>query len=57
MHFSSCDNYPDTGGSAFNINGKSLRRDYFVKEEVQFLLQQHTAETGQKSMPRDLPED
>jgi hypothetical protein len=36
-----------TGGSAFNIKAESLRMGDFVKEEVQFLLQQHTTETGQ----------
>ncbi len=40
-----------TGGSAFNIKAKSLRMGDFVKEEVQFLLQQHTTETGQAFTP------
>ncbi|MCA1792550.1 MAG: ATP-binding protein, partial [Desulfobacteraceae bacterium] len=40
-----------TGGSAFNIKAKSLRMGDFVKEEVHFLLQQHTAETGQVFTP------
>jgi type II secretory pathway predicted ATPase ExeA len=36
-----------TGGSAFNIKAKSLRMGDFIKDEVRFLLQQHTTETGQ----------
>jgi hypothetical protein len=40
-----------TGGSAFNIKAKSLRMGDFVKDEVRFLLQQHTTETGQAFIP------
>ncbi|HKL00420.1 MAG TPA: AAA-like domain-containing protein [Desulfotignum sp.] len=40
-----------TGGSAFNIKAESLRMGDFVKEEVRFLLQQHTTETGQAFTP------
>ena len=36
-----------TGGSAFNIKAKSLRLGDFTESEVQRLLQEHTAETGQ----------
>ncbi|MBF0228794.1 MAG: ATP-binding protein [Desulfamplus sp.] len=36
-----------TGGSAFNIKAESLRVGDFVFEEVQELLRQHTADTGQ----------
>ena len=35
------------GGSAFNINAKSLRLGDFTRHEVETLLAQHTAETGQ----------
>ncbi|MBU1379962.1 ATP-binding protein, partial [Myxococcota bacterium] len=37
-----------TGGSAFNIKAKSLRIGNFSRPEVEELLLQHTAETGQK---------
>ena len=37
-----------TGGSAFNINAKSLRLGNFSKEEVHELYMQHTQETGQQ---------
>ncbi|MBU1497725.1 AAA-like domain-containing protein [Myxococcota bacterium] len=37
-----------TGGSAFNIKAKSLRIGNFSREEVEELLLQHTAETGQE---------
>ena len=37
-----------TGGSAFNIKAKSLRLGDFTENEVQALLGQHTAETGQR---------
>jgi hypothetical protein len=40
-----------TGGSAFNIKAESLRMGDFVKEEVRFLLEQHTTETGQAFTP------
>jgi hypothetical protein len=36
-----------TGGSAFNIQSKSLLMDNFSKEEVRELFEQHTRETGQ----------
>jgi hypothetical protein len=36
-----------TGGSAFNIKAKSLRLGDFERREVEELLGQHTAETGQ----------
>ena len=35
------------GGSAFNVKSKSLRLGDFTETEVQTLLAQHTAETGQ----------
>ncbi|MBU1221907.1 ATP-binding protein, partial [Myxococcota bacterium] len=37
-----------TGGSAFNIKAESLRLGNFSRDEVEKLLLQHTAETGQK---------
>ena len=37
-----------TGGSAFNIKAESLRIGDFSAAEVRALLNQHTAETGQK---------
>jgi len=40
-----------TGGSAFNIKAKSLRMGDFIKDEVRFLLHQHTTETGQGFTP------
>ena len=40
-----------TGGSAFNIKAKSLRLGDFARAEVQALLGQHTAETGQEFAP------
>ena len=36
------------GGSAFNIKARSLRLGDFTEEEVDALLDQHTAETGQE---------
>ena len=36
-----------TGGSAFNIKAESLRMENFSKEQVAYLLQQHTLHTGQ----------
>ena len=36
-----------SGGSAFNVKAKSLRLGDFSREEVRFLLGQHTEETGQ----------
>ncbi len=36
-----------TGGSAFNIKAKSLRLGDFIDTEVNFLLEQHTHDTGQ----------
>ncbi len=38
-----------TGGSAFNIEAKSLTLGNFSKENVHKLLMEHTLETGQKS--------
>ena len=35
------------GGSAFNINAKSLRLGDFTRHDIETLLAQHTAETGQ----------
>ena len=43
-----------TGGSAFNIKAESLRLGDFTAAEVQALLQQHTAETGQAFAPEAL---
>ena len=40
-----------TGGSAFNIEAKSLRMGDFGRAEVEDLLGQHTAETGQGFAP------
>ena len=37
-----------TGGSAFNIKSESLRLGDFSKEEVEYLYQCHTEETGQR---------
>lgn len=37
-----------TGGSAFNINAKSLRLGNFSEEETRTLCLEHTKETGQK---------
>ncbi|ETR69837.1 MAG: hypothetical protein OMM_03664 [Candidatus Magnetoglobus multicellularis str. Araruama] len=37
-----------TGGSAFNIKAKSLRLGNFIQSEVEYLLNEHTKETGQK---------
>ncbi len=45
---------PITGGSAFNIKAESLRLGDFTAAEVQALLQQHTAETGQAFAPEAL---
>ena len=39
-----------TGGSAFNIKAKSLRLGDFTRADVEALLSQHTAETGQEFM-------
>ena len=36
-----------SGGRAFNVKAKSLRLGDFSREEVRFLLGQHTEETGQ----------
>ena len=38
----------DAGGSPFNIKAESLRLGDFSKNEVSALLEQHTAETGQR---------
>ena len=40
-----------TGGSAFNIKARSLRLGDFTRAEVETLLGQHTAETGQEFAP------
>ena len=40
-----------TGGSAFNIKARSLRMGDFGRAEVEALLGQHTAETGQEFAP------
>lgn len=40
-----------TGGSAFNIKAKSLHLGNFTQSEVNTLLEQHTAETGQVFEP------
>ena len=42
------------GGSAFNVKAKSLRMSDFSQQEVEILLQQHTAETGQVFEPAAL---
>ena len=44
---STAENAMIAGGSAFNIKAESLRLGDFSAEEVQALLAQHTAETGQ----------
>ena len=43
-----------TGGSAFNISAASLRLGDFVRAEMEALLGQHMAETGQKFEPEAL---
>ena len=45
---------PVTGGSAFNISAASLRLGDFGRAEVEALLGQHTAETGQEFEPAAL---
>ena len=45
---------PVTGGSAFNISAASLRLGDFERAEVEALLGQHTAETGQEFEPAAL---
>ncbi len=45
---SSAENAIVTGGSAFNIKAESLRIGDFSEAEVRALLDQHTAETGQR---------
>ena len=45
---------PVAGGSAFNISAASLRLGDFRRAEVETLLGQHTAETGQKFEPAAL---
>ena len=45
---------PVTGGSAFNISADSLRLGDFSRAEVEALLAQHTAETGQAFRPEAL---
>ena len=42
---------PVTGGSAFNISAASLRLGDFSRAEVDRLLDQHTADTGQEFLP------
>ncbi len=39
------------GGGVFNIKSRSLRMDDFDRAEVEALLGQHTAETGQEFLP------
>jgi hypothetical protein len=43
-----------TGGSAFNIKTKSLRLGDFTREEMSWLYQQHTEETGQLFLPETI---
>jgi len=45
-----------TGGSAFNIKSESIRLGDFSQADVQALLQQHTAATGQAFEPAALEE-
>ncbi len=45
---------PITGGSAFNIKSKSLRLGDFSAAELNALLTEHTAETGQVFTPEAL---
>ena len=45
---------PVTGSSAFNISADSLRLGDFSRAEVEALLAQHTAETGQAFRPAAL---
>ena len=45
---------PVTGGSPFNISAASLRLGDFERAEVEALLGQHTAETGQEFEPAAL---
>ena len=40
-----------TGGSAFNVKAESLHLGNFNRPEIEALLQQHTAETGQVFKP------
>ena len=42
---------PVTGGSAFNISAASLRLGDFSRAEIDRLLDQHTADTGQDFLP------
>ena len=49
---SSSEGHPVTGGSAFNISADSLRLGDFSRVEVEALLDQHAAETGQKFLPQ-----
>ena len=44
---SSAENAVIAGGSAFNIKAESLRLGDFCRDDVESLLAQHTAETGQ----------
>ena len=52
--YSSSRGEPVTGGSAFNISADSLRLGDFSRAEVEALLAQHTAETGQTFHPSAL---
>ena len=45
---SSTENAVIAGGSAFNVRAESLRLGDLSPDEVQFLLAQHTSETGQE---------
>ena len=47
-------NEPALGGSGFNISAASLRLSDFSRAEVEALLAQHTAETGQAFRPQAL---
>lgn len=49
--YSSSAGHPVTGGSAFNISAESLRLGDFSESEVDALMGQHTAETGQRFLP------
>ena len=52
--FSSSEGQSIAGGSAFNISAGSLRLGDFSRSEVEALLGQHSAETGQEFLPAAL---
>ena len=52
--FSSSEGQSIAGGSAFNISAGSLRLGDFSRPEVEALLGQHSAETGQEVLPAAL---